>query len=253
MKKLILFLLTATLLILPLSGCFADNQQSEGTTPANTTENTTPDSTTPESTEPDYNPGPDETTSEVTTPEETTLPDNSPNNNVPNDDDAAYIVVGSDASSGDPMSQYALSAKIPVEWNVAHGNIPILLSFGLHEGSSSNAYFFSNIIFEFGNNEKQFYVFKRMDIAEIEKPEYTVKCIYNEEWWVIGFLYTHTEAAELPLFMFSADSGYITIAMIEWEDDSTEKGKSGAGGGTLLYYKRDGEKIIMSVRNDFSQ
>lgn len=62
MKKLILFLLTATLLILPLSGCFADNQQNEGTTPNNTTENTTPDATTPENTEPDYNPGPDETT-----------------------------------------------------------------------------------------------------------------------------------------------------------------------------------------------
>ena len=54
MKKLILFLLTAMLLILPLSGCFADNQQNEGTTPANTTENTTPEETTPEVTTP-YN------------------------------------------------------------------------------------------------------------------------------------------------------------------------------------------------------
>ena len=75
MKKLILFLLTATLLILPLSGCFADNKQNEGTTPANTTENTTPEETTPESTEPNYTPLPDETTSEVTTPEITSLDD----------------------------------------------------------------------------------------------------------------------------------------------------------------------------------
>ena len=81
MKKLILFLLTATLLILPLSGCFADNNQNEETTPANTTENTTP-----ENTEPDYNPGPDETTPEVTTPDnppEVTTPDN-PAIDVPN-------------------------------------------------------------------------------------------------------------------------------------------------------------------------
>ena len=84
MKKLILFLLIGALLVLPLSGCFADNQQNEGTTPNNTTENTTPEATTPENTEPDYNPGPDETTPEVTTPdnppEVTTPPANDQNN-----------------------------------------------------------------------------------------------------------------------------------------------------------------------------
>lgn len=68
MKKLILFLLTATLLILPLSGCLADNKQNAGTTPNNTTENTTPESTTPE-----------ETTPEATTPEVTTPPENDQN------------------------------------------------------------------------------------------------------------------------------------------------------------------------------
>ena len=56
MKKLILFLLIGALLILPLSGCFADNKQNEGTTPNNTTENTTP-----ENTKEYYNPLPDET------------------------------------------------------------------------------------------------------------------------------------------------------------------------------------------------
>lgn len=62
MKKLILFLLIGALLVLPLSGCLADNKQDEGTTPNNTTENTTPEVTTPENTEPDYNPGPDQPT-----------------------------------------------------------------------------------------------------------------------------------------------------------------------------------------------
>lgn len=75
MKRFILFLLVGAMLLLPLSGCFANNKQNEGTTPNNTTENTTPDATTPENTEPDYNPGPDETTSEATTP-----PENDQNN-----------------------------------------------------------------------------------------------------------------------------------------------------------------------------
>ena len=65
MKKLILFLLIGALLVLPLSGCFADNKQNEGTTPNNTTENTTPEVTTPEATTP---------------PENNTLPTPSENN-----------------------------------------------------------------------------------------------------------------------------------------------------------------------------
>ena len=55
MKRFILFLLVGALLVLPLSGCFADNKQDEGTTPNNTTENTTPESTTPEATTPPEN------------------------------------------------------------------------------------------------------------------------------------------------------------------------------------------------------
>ena len=61
MKRFILFLLVGALLLLPLSGCFAD-KKNEGTTPTNTTENTTPEVTTPEVTTPDNPP-------EVTTPD----------------------------------------------------------------------------------------------------------------------------------------------------------------------------------------
>lgn len=52
MKRFILFLLVGAMLLLPLSGCLADNNQNAGTTPANTTENTTPEVTTPEATTP---------------------------------------------------------------------------------------------------------------------------------------------------------------------------------------------------------
>ena len=96
MKKLILFLLTAALLILPLSGCFAD-KQNEGTTPNNTTENTTPEETVPEVTTPDSatpeettpngtteNTTPEETTPEVTTPDSTTPEETTPNNTTEN-------------------------------------------------------------------------------------------------------------------------------------------------------------------------
>ena len=55
MKKTILFLLIGALLILPLSGCFADNKQNEETTSNSTTENTTPEETTPGVTTPPQN------------------------------------------------------------------------------------------------------------------------------------------------------------------------------------------------------
>ena len=55
MKRFILFLLVGALLLLPLSGCLADNNQNAGTTPTNTTENTTPEGTTPEATTPPEN------------------------------------------------------------------------------------------------------------------------------------------------------------------------------------------------------
>lgn len=79
MKKLILFLLIGALLLLPLSGCFANNKQNEGTTPDNTTESTTPEATTPEGTTPEDT-TPAVTTPETTTPEVTTPPENNPNN-----------------------------------------------------------------------------------------------------------------------------------------------------------------------------
>lgn len=66
MKKLILFLLIGALLVLPLSGCFADNKQNEETTPNNTTENTTPEGTTPEVTTPEVTtPDPIETAPQI--------------------------------------------------------------------------------------------------------------------------------------------------------------------------------------------
>ena len=89
MKRFILFLLVGAMLLLPLSGCFAGNQQNKGTTPNVTTENTTPEvtipeATTPESTTPEVT-IPEATAPESTTPEETTLeattpPENNQNN-----------------------------------------------------------------------------------------------------------------------------------------------------------------------------
>ncbi len=203
MKRFILFLLVGALLLLPLSGCFAD-KQNEGTTPTNTTENTTP---------------------EVTTPEVTTH-------------DKICI--------DPPPPHYAMSAETPNEWKMANGDIPIQLSFGLKEGSSVDE-MFSNMVFYAKNSEGQVYVFKKIDIAEIEKSEYLVKEILDENRQnVIALNYTHTETINLPLSLFSEDSGFVEIFMRDWVDDGTENGLFGSGAGVKLYYVRDNTNLIIA-------
>ena len=198
MKRFILFLLVGALLILPLSGCFVDNQQNEGTTP----NNTTPETTTPE-----------ETTHDIIYPDP-------------------------------PEPRYAMSAQAPTEWEIANGDIPISLSFGLKEYCSVDD-MFSNIVIYLVNSEDQTHVFKKIDIAEIEKPEYVVEYVYDEERQVVGFNYAHTETVNLPLSLFSEDSGFVQILMRDWVDDGTDEGQYGAGGGTILYYKRNGETTLI--------
>ena len=198
MKRFILFLLVGALLLLPLSGCLADNKQDEGTTP----NNTTPETTTPE-----------ETTHDIIYPDP-------------------------------PEPRYAMSAQAPTEWEIANGDIPISLSFGLKEYCSVDD-MFSNIVIYLVNSEDQTHVFKKIDIAEIEKPEYVVEYVYDEERQVVGFNYAHTETVNLPLSLFSEDSGFVQILMRDWVDDGTDEGQYGAGGGTILYYKRNGETTLI--------
>lgn len=71
MKRTISILLLGALLLLSMVGCLPSNNQTEGTTPANTTENTTPGATTPEA---------ETTTPEETTPDATMPPENNPEN-----------------------------------------------------------------------------------------------------------------------------------------------------------------------------
>ncbi len=207
MKRFILFLLIGAMLLLPLSGCLADNKQNEGTTPNNTTENTTP---------------------EVTTPEATTPPGNDQNDLVP------------------PEPSYAISAQAPTEWEITNGDIPILLSFGLREYSNVD-YMFSNIVFYLTNSKGQMHIFKKIDIAEIEKSEYVIEEVWDENREdIVDLNYAHTETVNLPLSIFSEDSGFLQIFMRDWIDDGTENGLFGAGAGIKLYYIRDNTNIYIS-------
>lgn len=180
-------------------------------------------------------------------PEVTTPPDNSQGNNVPNNDDTSYVIVGTNASD-EAMSQYALSAKIPAEWRITNGDILISLSFGLIKGCEVTDSTYSHILFWFENSAEQFFTFKKISIEEINKAEYIVEPIWDENReWAIGYTYTHIEDVILPLSMFSENSGIVWICMSELADGDISFESLGSGAYVALHYKKDGEKIIISA------
>lgn len=175
---------------------------------------------------------------EVTTPESTT-PDNIAESTT---DDVILI--------DPPEVKYALSARVPLEWEIKNGDVSISLSFGLKKGCHPNDDSFSNIMLWYENVEGERHTFKTLDIEEIAQVEYVVEFVWDESGENIFVSnYAHTETIELPLSIFSGDSGIIKIIMQEWIDDSTEEGMFGAGTGVTLYYERNNTKILITETN----
>ena len=59
--------------------------------------------------------------------------------------------------------------------------------------------------------------------------------------WVIGFIFTHTEAINLPVSLFSGDSGRIWIGISEHSTD----GSLGEGAHVVLYYTKSENSISL--------
>ncbi len=167
------------------------------------------------------------------------------NDNSPNNNSVEYIDVGTAAS--DVMSSYAISCKLPTEYSTAHVNIPLSISFGLVEGCDADTDLYTDIILRADNNGDSI-IIKEFNIYEILKSEYTVKSIWDENHeWVIGFNYTHTESFDLPLSLFSGDSGQIHIGLYECSNSDPEKTSLGSGAYIILLYTRNETSISISA------
>ena len=158
------------------------------------------------------------------------------------DDNSDYVIV--DSVMMDAMSSYAMSCTIPVEYGTEAGYIPITVSFGLIEGCEPETVYYPEIRFEAGDHEGQTIVFDRINTEDIMKPEYAVECVWDEDWmWIIGFEFTHTETINLPLTLFSEDSGRIWISITEYSSN----GDMGSGAYVVLYYTRSDNSITFST------
>lgn len=158
------------------------------------------------------------------------------------DDNTDYVII--DSVMMDVMSSYAMSCTIPVEYGTEDGYIPITVSFGLIEGCEPETVYYPEIRFEAGDYEGQTIVFDRINTEDIMKPEYAVECVWDEDWmWIIGFEFTHTETINLPLTLFSEDSGRIWISITEYSSN----GDMGSGAYVVLYYTRSDNSITFST------
>ena len=141
-----------------------------------------------------------------------------------------------------------MSCTIPVEYGTEDGYIPIFLSFGLIEGCELDpAHFdyYPEILLKAGNyDDETIVLLKRINTEDMTQPEYTVECVWDEDrMWVIGFIFPHTETINLPLSLFSGDSGRIWIGISEHSSD----GSLGEGAHVVLDYTWNEESITFTV------
>ena len=180
------------------------------------------------------------------------LPDNT---NTPNDDSNStdnanntinHIIVGIDPSS-EPMSQYAISVKIPEKCALSETHIPISVSYGLLDGTDVNRDSFTNIMLKAESKDGHKVILNTLNIEEILKSDYTVKRIWDDnQESVVGFDYSFTESYMLPLSLFSGDSGQVYISLNECNGADFD-GLLGAGVYILLHYVRNDANICISM------
>lgn len=159
--------------------------------------------------------------------------------------DTGHLTVGS--AMMDVMSPYAMSCTISVEYETVDGYIPITVSFGLSqycEFDSAHFDYFPDILLQAGNyDDETIITLRRMNTEEITQPEYKVEYVWDEDRWVIGFIFTHTETVQLPLALFSGSSGRIWIGISEHSND----GSLGSGAHVVLDYTRTEDNITFAV------
>ena len=83
-----------------------------------------------------------------------------------NNNDLDYIIVET-ATDGDPMSQYAMSAKIPKKCTLSEAHMPISLSYGLLDGTDVSGDSYTHIILRAENKDGHMVILYTLNIVEI--------------------------------------------------------------------------------------
>ena len=142
----------------------------------------------------------------------------------------------------DPRPNYVMSCTISPENTIEDGYIPITISFGWI-WEQPDPFLCSEARLEAGNYKDQTITIDKISHEDFAKQDYFADPIYDKGWWIIDAVFNHTETINLPLTLFSEDSGRIWIAITE----CTSNGERGEGAHVVLGYTRTEESIILTI------
>ena len=160
-------------------------------------------------------------------------------NGTPSDDNSDYIIGGSGTSS-DVSSPFVARCKIQKSFSAGDACIPVEFSFGVVEGCGVDTNRYKEIVVYATNSDEQYFIIRQFSSEEFLQPEYTAKGVWNKDHTnYVDFIYGHKETIDLPLSMFTGDSGRIWIGFHECSHHNSEQHKRGNTGGVWLYYERN--------------
>ena len=262
MKKVISIFLLCALILSCFLGCSTPNAPVDENLP-DEEGNSTPDDTTQEEI-PDnvVNPMPDDDTDEKdpgnegdSTPDDTdekdpgsegdSTPDDTDEKD-PDNEEMEYVFVAVEGK-GNLGPKYITCVEIPSEYETSNAEIPIILYYGVIKTTFVDTDRYPEIVVRAMNGEEQVILINRLDSEDILKPEYDVKCVWDEErTWVVGFMFAHMQTLTLPLSLFSGESGVVHIVLQECANFDSDNVVFGSGGCVNLYYTRN--ETTISIR-----
>ena len=163
------------------------------------------------------------------------------------DEDIEYVFVAVEGK-GNLGPPYITCVEIPSEYETSKEEIPITLYYGVIKTTFIDTDRYPEIVVRAMNGKEQAILINRLDSEDILKPEYDVKCVWDEDRkWVVGFMFAHMETLTLPLSLFSGESGVVHIVLQECANFDSDNVVFGSGGCVNLYYTRNETTISIRV------
>ena len=163
------------------------------------------------------------------------------------DEDIEYVFVAVEGK-GNIATKYITCVDVPSVYETSNAEIPITLYYGLLERTPVEIERYPEIVVRAMNGKEQAILINRLDSEDILKPEYNVKCVWDEErTWVVGFMFAHIQTLTLPLSLFSGESGVVHIVLQECANFDSDNVVFGSGGYVNLYYTRNETTISIRV------
>ena len=160
-------------------------------------------------------------------------------------DKGEYISSG--VNTYEPISQYAIAYQIAARHDIHDDTVSVEVSYGLISGCDPDAHLYTDIKL-YACTKNKIHLLGTMNILEINMPEYEVKPIWDEEnMWITGFVYTHSETVEIPISMFADETGEICFVLTEYTKDAFGDEKVGSGAYADLYYQKNETTILFGA------